>query len=262
MIFGASLGWLLSQFNSIKNEVGLRWKIMLLCILSLLFFISLIIMQSRGSFGVAVLLGLSLLFLLDTNKVIKIAGVGVIVGILLLNVTLKTNIIQKQITNSKNNNVLAFRDRVWNVSLEASRFYPVFGTGLSNWHFINLDHLKKSVEARGELFDPENYAFPGHSHNLYLSALVERGIVGLIVTFFFMGAWIRNLIKTFDWARKSRETSYLWAGSFSAWFATFGVGLVNTTFHHEHGILACLFLGIYLSYTRLYQGKNKKYLSL
>ena len=257
MIFGASLGWLLSQFNSIKNEVGLRWKIILLCILSLLFFISLIVMQSRGAFGVAVLLGLSLLFLLDTNKVIKITGVGVIIGILLLTVTLKTNIVQKQITLSENNNVLSFRNRVWSVSLEASRFYPVFGIGLSNWHFINLDHLKKSVEARGDLFNPEHYGFPGHSHNLYLSALVERGIVGLIVTFFFMGAWIRNLIKTFDWARKSRETSYLWAGSFSAWFATFGVGLVNTTFHHEHGILACLFLGIYLSYTRLYQKKNK-----
>lgn len=262
MIFGASLGWFLSQFNSIKNEVGPRWKNILLCILSLLFFISLIIMQSRGAFGIAVLLGLSLLFLLESNKVIKTVSVGVIVGILLLNVTLKTNIIQKQIANSKNNNVLAFRDRVWNVSLEASRFNPVFGIGLSNWHFINLDHLKKSVEARGELFDPEHYAFPGHSHNLYLSALVERGVVGLIVTFFFMGAWIRNLIKTFDWARKSRENSSLWAGSFSAWVATFGVGLVNTTFHHEHGILACLFLGIYLSYTRLYQGKNKKYLSL
>ena len=262
MIFGASLGWFISQFNSIKYEVSLRWKTMLLFILSLLFFISLIIMQSRGAFGVAVLLGLSLLFLLDTNKVIKIAGVGVIIFTLLLTVTLKTNIIQKQITNSKNNNILAFRDRVWSVSLEASRFYPAFGIGLSNWHFINLDHLKKSVEARGDLFNPENYAFPGHSHNLYLSALVERGVVGLIVTFFFMGAWIRNLIKTFDWAKKSSEASYLWAGSLSAWFATFGVGLVNSTFHHEHGILACLFLGIYLSYTRHYQEKNKKYLSL
>ena len=256
MIFGASLGWFLSQFNSIKNEVSLRWKTMLLFILSLLFFISLIIMESRGAFGVAVLLGLSLLFLLDTDKVIKIAGVGVIIVTLLLTVTLKTNIIQKQITNSKNNNILAFRDRVWSVSLEASRFYPAFGIGLSNWHFINLDHLKKSVEARGDLFNPENYAFPGHSHNLYLSALVERGVVGLIVTFFFMGAWIRNLIKTFDWAKKSSEASYLWAGSLSAWFATFGVGLVNSTFHHEHGILACLFLGIYLSYTRLYQEKK------
>ena len=252
MIFGASLGWFLSQYHAKKNEIGLSWKNILLGALALLFFISLIIGQSRGAFGIAVLLALSLLFLLGKTKWVKIGGVAVIIAILILTVTLKTNIIQKQITNTENNNILSFRDRVWNVSLEASRFYPVFGIGLSNWHFINLDHLKKSVEARGETFNPEHYYFPGHSHNLYLSALVERGIVGLVVTFLFMAAWIRKLIKTFNWARKSNEATYLWAGSLSAWFATFGIGLVNTTFHHEHAILACLFLALHLSYTKLF----------
>jgi O-antigen ligase len=255
MIFGASLGWFLSQFNAKKNEADLKWKTILLGVLSLLFFISLIIGQSRGAFGIAALLALSLLFLLGKNKAIKILGIGAIIGILLLTVTLKTNIIQKQITNSENNNVLAFRDRVWNVSLEASRFYPVFGIGLSNWHFIDLNHLKKSVEARGKAFNPELYFFPDHSHNLYLSALVERGIVGLFVTFLFMAAWIRKLIKTFNWAKQSSDATYLWAGSLSAWFATFGIGLVNTTFHHEHAILACLFLSLYLSYTNLFLKK-------
>ena len=248
MIFGASLGWFLSQYHAKKNEIGFSWKNIFLGALALLFFISLIIGQSRGAFGIAVLLGLSLLFLLGKNKWVKIGGVAVIIAILILTVTLKTNIIQKQITNTENNNVLAFRDRVWNVSFEASRFYPVFGIGLSNWHFINLDHLKKSVEARGDTFNPEHYYFPGHSHNLYLSALVERGIVGLVVTFIFMLAWIASLIKTFGRARRSGEETLLWAGSFSAWVATFGIGLVNTTFHHEHAILACLFLGLYVSY--------------
>jgi O-antigen ligase len=119
---------------------------------------------------------------------------------------------------------------------------------MSNWHFISLDQLKKSVESRGEKFNSDNYYFPGHSHNLYLSALVERGIVGLIVTFIFMLAWIASLIKTFGRLRRSTEETLLWAGSFSAWVATFGIGLVNTTFHHEHAILACLFLGLYVSY--------------
>ena len=253
MIFGASLGWFLSQYHAKKNEIGLSWKNIFLGALALLFFISLIIGQSRGAFGIAVLLGLSLLFLLGKNKWVKIGGVAVIIAILILTVTLKTNIIQKQITNTENNNVLAFRDRVWNVSLEASRFYPVFGIGLSNWHFINLEHLKKSVEARGDTFNPEHYYFPGHSHNLYLSALVERGIVGLVVTFIFMLAWIASLIKTFGRARRSGEETLLWAGSFSAWVATFGIGLVNTTFHHEHAILACLFLGLYVSYTSAFK---------
>jgi O-antigen ligase len=157
------------------------------------------------------------------------------------------NLIHKE-KRTENNNVLAFRDRVWNVSLEASRFSPLLGIGMSNWHFISLDQLKQSVEGRGEIFNAEKYFFPGHSHNLYLSALVERGIVGLIVTFIFMLAWMMSLIKSFGRAKRSDKETLLWAGSFSAWVATFGIGLVNTTFHHEHAILACLFLGLYVSY--------------
>ena len=176
--------------------------------------------------------------------------------IVLLSFTLKTGVIEKQISNQKANNVLAYRDKVWNVSLEASRFSPLLGIGLSNWHFITLDQLKKSVEGRGKIFDAKNYIFPGHSHNHYLSALVERGIVGLLVTLTFMLLWIIHIITTFKWANKTKESILLWSGSLSAWVTTFGVGLVNTTFHHEHAILACLFLGIYLSYTRQYLPKK------
>ena len=126
---------------------------------------------------------------------------------------------------------------------------------MSNWHFITLDHLKESIESRGGKFNKDNYYLAGHSHNLYLTALVERGIIGLFVTFFFMIAWFKQLMQTFYWAKKIKQASYLWAGSFSAWFATFGIGLVNTTFHHEHAMLACILLGLYLSYTR-YHFKN------
>jgi len=249
MIFGAALGWFLSSLNIKKESLQKKFQAILLGMLSLLFFISLIIGQSRGAFGIGVILGLSLIILLGKNKKMRWIGIATIIGIILLTVLLKTNIVQKQITNTENNNILSFRDRVWNVSLEASRFSPLLGIGMSNWHFISLDQLKKSVESRGETFDAEKYYFPGHSHNLYLSALVERGMVGLIVTFIFMLVWMISLIKNFGRAKRSNEETFLWAGSFSAWLATFGIGLVNTTFHHEHAILACLFLGLYVSYT-------------
>ena len=252
MIFGASLAWLLSHLNAKKEKVTLSWQITLLGILSLLFFISLIIGESRGAFGIAVILAIMLCLLLPLKKYIKLFGVLFISSMLILTVAVNAPIVKKQIINQENNNVLSARDRIWNVSIEAARFHPLLGIGLSNWHFINLDQLKKSVEDRGEIFDSRIYSFQGHSHNLYLSALVERGIVGLFVTFLFMVAWIRHLIKTFQWAKKSIGRTYLWGGSLSAWVATFGIGFVNTTFHHEHAILACLFLGIYLSYTRLF----------
>ena len=247
MIFGATLGWFISQYNYRKKNEATQWQTILIGIMSFILFIALIITQSRGAFGIAILLGLCLLFLTNHMK-LRIVGIVTILLVVISSMFLETKIIQKQINNQKSDNVLAYRDKVWNVSIEGSRFSPLFGIGLSNWHFINLSQIQKSVEARGEIFDAENYFFPGHSHSLYFSALVERGIVGLIATLFFMFYWLYDLIKTFKWSKKSSTSYMLWAGSFSAWVATFGIGLVNTTFHHEHGILACLFLGLYISY--------------
>lgn len=251
IIFGASLCWFLSELNFKKVKQSLNWQHFFLAILSLVFFIGLIIGESRGAFGIATFLGLSIFLLIAKDIKIKIFGAASVIAIIFLTIFLNTNIVQKQISNQEANNTLGSRNKVWNVSIEASRFYPLLGIGLSNWHFISVDQLKKSVEARGEIFNRDMYAFPGHSHNLYLSALVERGMIGLAVTLLFMIAWARHLKKTFNLAKKSSEAIRFWGGSFSAWVATFGIGFVNTTFHHEHAILACLLLGLYLSYTNV-----------
>jgi len=247
IIFGATLGWFISRFNFRKKNEATQLKTILIGIMSFTLFIALIIGQSRGAFGVAVLLGVCLLFLVKDMKV-RVIGIVAMLLVIISSMLLESGIVQKQINNQKSDNVLAYRDKVWNVSIEASRFSPLLGIGLSNWHFIKLSQLQKTVEARGETFNADNYFFPGHSHSLYFSALVERGIVGLIVTLIFMVYWLYDLIKTFKWTKKTSTSYMLWAGSLSAWAATFGIGLVNTTFHHEHGILACLFLGLYISY--------------
>ena len=253
MIFGASLGWFLSHLNLNKFKFKIsNFYVLALGILSLIFFVSLIIGQSRAAFGVGIILGLLVTYFLGNNTKIKIAGMISIISIVILSIALQTGVVEKQIANQKANDILSSRDKVWNVSLEASKFHPLFGIGLRNWHFITLEQLRASVELRGEKFNPNNYWFPGHSHNIYLSALVERGFVGLLVTILFMIFWMKHLISTFNLAKKTTQASYLWAGSLSAWVATYGIGFVNTTFHHEHAILACLFLGLYLSYTRAF----------
>ena len=253
MIFGATLGYFLTKFNNTKKNSAASISCqILLAFFCLLFFLSIIIGQSRGAFIFAILLGLLILFLIPKTKKIKIIGLITLIGILSLTYFLKVGIVEKQINYQKDNNVLSYRDRVWNVSIEASRFSPLLGIGMSNWYFITLDHLKNSVESRHGKFNPDDYGFPGHSHNLYLTALVERGLIGLLITLIFMGAWIGSLIKTYRQALKSNISSNLWVGSFSAWVATFGIGAVNTTFHHEHAILACLFFGLYLSYARIF----------
>ena len=246
MIFGASLGWLLSLARDTRplKRVGL-------IILSTALFISLIIGESRGAVGIGFALGLLVILLLSKNKLTRSIGLASSAFVLLAAVILNVGVIQKERAMEESNNVLSNRDKVWNVSLEAARFSPALGLGMSNWHFITLDQLKASVEKRGKTFNPDDYQIQwGHSHSLYLTALVDRGIVGLGVTLIFMFAWMRHLIKTFRLTKSNPQAAYLWAGALSAWVATFGIGLVNTTFHHEHGILACLLLGLYLCYTR------------
>lgn len=252
MIFGTALGWLLS-LDSDSNIL----KRALLATLSIVFFISLIIGQSRGAFGVGALAAILISIFLGKTWKIKCLGVATTLTIIAASVIFNAGIVQKQIANEKNNDILSSRDKVWNVSLEAARFHPLLGLGMSNWHFITLDQLKASVEKRNESFDPNNYYLSvGHSHNLYLTALVDRGIVGLSVTLIFMFAWLRHLVTNFKLTKLSNQGAYLWAGSLSAWLATFGIGFVNTTFHHEHGILACLLLGLYLNYTQSSQQQS------
>jgi O-antigen ligase len=107
-------------------------------------------------------------------------------------------------------------------------------------------------------FDEKNYTLQdGHSHSLYLTSLVERGVVGFIVLIAFMGTWLETLIKSFQKLKTSTQGSYLWGASLSAWIVTCGVGFVNSTFHHEHAILALLFLGLHLSYLKYHKAKER-----
>ena len=246
MIFGATLGWLLSYDRTSNNL-----KRLALAALSIGFLTSLIIGQSRGAVGIGFILALMIILAISRGRLVKSLTLSTLLLVAALTLILQTGVVQKQIANEKNNNVLASRDLVWNVSFEAAHFSPLLGIGMSNWGSIKLEDLKASVERRHEVFNPDKYLLSvGHSHNLYLTALVERGLVGLGMTLILMLAWLRHLVKTFRLTRLSPQATYLWAGSLSAWVATFGIGFVNTTFHHEHGILACLLLGLYLSYTR------------
>jgi O-antigen ligase len=254
---GIILGAALSVTLSIWRDVGLIKRLGLI-LLPIIFFVSIIIGQSRGVFGIS-LIRLSLIILLIPNpKKIKAIAFALFAIVLALMPLMNAAIIQKQIAVQNVNNVLSDRDRVWNVSIKAARFYPIFGVGNGNWNRITLEDLKKSMEQRDLPFDEKNYAIQyGHSHSLYLTALVERGIVGFMILAIFIGSWLGILIKSYDKLKSSSQGSYIWGASLSAWIVTCGVGLVNSTFHHEHAILALLFLSLHLGFIKYYKIKAR-----
>jgi O-antigen ligase len=213
---GIILGAALSVTLSIWRDVN-PIKRLGLILLPIIFFVAIIIVQSRGVFGIS-LIRLSLIILLIPNpKKIKAIAFALFAIILALMPVMNAAIIQKQIANQNANDTLSDRDRVWNVSIEAARFYPIFGLGNGNWNRITLEDLKKSRMERDVPFDEKNYAIQhGHSHSLYLTSLVERGVVGFIILIVFMGAWLRTLIKSYHKLKNSTQGSYLWGASLSA----------------------------------------------
>jgi len=222
----------------------------MLIILPIMFFLSLIVGQSRAAVGVGFATATILIFLLSKTKGIKWSAMMLLILITITTIFMDVGVVQKGRDTYKRNDVLASRDKVWNISLEAMRFSPLLGIGLSNWGEIKPEDIKRSVEARGETYLESNYMFAGHSHSLYLTTIVERGIIGSFVMLIFMIAWMIHLIKNFKFTRNNIEASCLWGASLSAWLVSFGIGTVNTTMHHEHGILAFLFLALFLNYTK------------
>ena len=246
MTFGAMLSYILSAWKSydlIKRTA--------LILLNLFMFYGLMVGQSRGALGIALLLtGLLILFMPNTKK-IKLFSIAFLSLIIIFMFIFKANVIEKHISDQKANNVLAFRDVIWNTSIEAARFYPLFGIGNGNWHRINLDEIKTSVESRGLSFNKENYVTGvAHSHSLYLTALVERGFVGFLALITLMLFWLIGMKEKIKQISKSTQNAYLWGGALSAWIITFGVGFVNSTFHHEEALLALFLMGLFVSQSR------------
>jgi O-antigen ligase len=247
IITGTSLSLLLSQLLKVKNI-----SVFLTSLLFIFLIYSVIISQSRGAFGVIFLLAYVLILLSKLSIKIKMILLGLLT-IFLITITfiLPAQVIKKQIANQDNNIVLSYRDIVWQSAYEIAKLNPLLGIGGGNWKHINIDQIKSAVESRGETFRAEDFALQwGHPHNIYLSNLVDRGILGLITFLSFMFIWLITLIKSYKKFNQDSKAMLFIMGSFSAWSTIFGIGFVNTTFHHENALLALFFLSLHLNYLR------------
>jgi len=247
MMAGAALSFLIGQLQSAQKKYVFIANLLFIFLIS-----SVIISQSRGAFGIVFLLVFALLLLSKLPIKIKTIYV-VLLSIFLINISfiMPAAVINKQIVNQSKHDILSQRDKVWRAAFEVARLNPLLGIGGGNWKQINIDQLKSSVESRGETFNEDDFALQwGHPHNIYLSNLVDRGILGFITFLSFMLIWLITLINSYKKFNQDSKAMLFIMGSFSAWTTIFGIGLVNTTFHHENALLALFFLGLHLSYLR------------
>ena len=247
MIAGASCSFLVNQLHKEQKKY-----IFLGTLLLILFIISVVISQSRAAFGIIFLIVFTIFLLSKLSVKIKTILLSLLTVFLISIVFVKpASVIEKQIANQNNHDILSQRDKIWRAAIEVARLNPLLGIGGGNWNLIKIDQIKSSVESRGETFNAEKLPMHyHHPHNIYLSNLVDRGILGLIIFLSFMLIWLITLINSYKKFKRSSNAMFFVKGSFSAWVTIFGIGFVNTTFHHENALLALFFLSLHLNYLR------------
>jgi O-antigen ligase len=159
-------------------------------------------------------------------------------------------VFQKQRQIAQAQGVLSYRDSIWRAALVTWQRYPVCGIGIDNYKLVDLERLKAWRADAGKGFDPTQYKPYAHAHSLYVNTLAERGVIGALALAVVLAAWLVWLVR-YRPRRVATDDDWIWWGAAaSAWIVTTGVGLVNTTLHHEHGMLAAMLLGIWLSRLR------------
>jgi O-antigen ligase len=249
LIYGA----LVSKVVNIDNNDSTIKKIGLYA-LTLILFASLVIGESRAAFGCGILISLLSIFFSKKSINKKIMGYIYFSVLLALTVFLNVAIIQKITIKMDGHDILSARDKLWSISIEGSKINPILGLGNGNWKLMPEEKIKQITESQNKNYNPDDFNFAikhGHPHNLYLVYLAERGIFGLLTLAGFILFWLFKLIKSYPRTKKSKGYLLFWMSSLSAWITVFGIGLVNSTFHHEIALLAFIFLSLQLGYLRL-----------
>jgi O-antigen ligase len=247
MMAGAGLSLLISQLQSAQKKYVFITSLLFIFLIT-----SVIISQSRGAFGIVFLLVFAIFLLSRITTKIKTISLALLTIFLISIVFIKpVAVIEKQITNQNNNDILSQRDKIWRSAFEVARLNPILGIGGGNWNHVEMDQIMSAVESRGETFNAEDFALQyHHPHNIFLSNLVDRGILGFITFLSFMFIWLIILINSYKKFNQDSKAMLFIMGSFSAWTTIFGIGFVNTTFHHENALLALFFLSLHLNYLR------------
>ena len=236
IMLGACTAWLFT-----------RWR-RTAAVIAAFLLVSLFVTASRAAIGsgLAMLLVLAAAWWPRSRKPLALAAPVVLVTVLAA-VLGGAAVVLKQEERAAQHNVLAFRGGIWRMAFAAFERYPLFGVGMDNYRLITMDKVKSWRQAAGKDFDPSRYFQISHGHSLIFNTLAERGLVGAAALLAVLIAWLIFLIRHRPRGDSSDDDMLFWGASASAWLIGVGVGLANTTLHHEHAILSVLFLGLWLS---------------
>lgn len=214
-------------------------------------FVSLMVTASRAAVGIGLLLLLVLAVAWWPRWRAPLAASAAAVAVAVAALVLSgAEVVRKQEENVAAQNVLSFRDSVWRTGLAGWEKYPWFGVGKDNYGLITHERVRAWRAEAGKPYAEPDYYPSSHGHSLYVTTLAERGALGFAALAAVLGGALIALLR-FRPRRDDADFAWLaWGAAAGAWFVTAGVGLVNTTLHHEHGLLAALLFSLWLSTPR------------
>ena len=243
MVLGICASWVFARWRAWRAS-----RRALSLAIALLVLASLVVTASRGAIGMGFLtvLVLAAAWWPRWRAPLVVSGLATLVISTLL-IGLGAEVVRKQIEYNAAHNPLASRDGVWRMGMAAWERYPWFGVGKDNYNQITHERVQEWRTQGGKQYDASKYVQFPHAHSLYVNTLAERGAVGFAALLALLLAWLVALVRHRPRPR-DRDFAWLaWGSAAGAWIVTAGVGAVNTTFHHEHGLLAVLLLGLWLS---------------
>lgn len=242
ILLGVCVSWLLARWRAWSWPARAGGFIATLAVFS-----SLIYTVSRGAIGMGIVVPLALAAGWRRRWRAALPATALVLAVMVaVGFFARAEVLVKQEALIEARNILSNRIAIWHAAVHAWQRYPLAGVGVDNFKLITEEKLREWRTQAGEPFDAGTYAFFRHGHSLYFNTLAERGLVGFVPLMAMLLALLLSLIRERPLAADD-EAWLAWGGAASAWIVTCGVGLVNTTFHHEHGILAALLFGLWLS---------------
>lgn len=149
-------------------------------------------------------------------------------------------------------NFFSGRDKIWNSALAVWDHHPLVGSGWFSFGIATSEEaVRAELEAEGVAYDPNLYWHYPHGHNLWMTMLIERGLVGVALVTILLFLYFRTFLPI-AWSRKALDPfdrgAAVGAVLVAVGFAVAGLG--NTTMMNEHGHAGMAFISVAYGYLR------------
>jgi len=166
-------------------------------------------------------------------------------------ILLDPNLIHKQQAHLASGSFDTGREGVWRAAFYAIDLDNLLlGTGIDSYgQAVTKEVIRANLDSPVFNSLSQNLVFTDHGHNLFVTWIVERGLIAVgVVAYlnvYLLLKGVRNLRAPTSVLQNKEQKGFV---LLSIWIAVVLLSIGNTTLHHEHGLLVMAVTGILMSF--------------